>query len=151
MAKRKSISTGVVLFIWAYNQQRLDIAIGSNSYYHSYNVKISDIARDLLPLIERHLVDQLALTGIGIVRTALGSFSSSRLVLVTMNFFAWLYNVPVIDVDPNVQYNAQARSALITRVLKSSSSYDKQLVPMYIAPLGITKSKRKSKFTILHG
>jgi hypothetical protein len=150
MAQKKSrvTSKSTYLIVWGIEHTTLRADIVSGAAYTDINGDYSPLDTKLLLLLQEHEKALSKLAGIGVVATALGGFASSRLLLATLNVYAWLRQVPIVSIPASWEHKPRTEIAGLIQPICSSAKGTQQLLPEYQRPANTTVSKKKKRFTL---
>lgn len=127
----------------------LRLGIVRRAQYHDLSGAYEPLDQKILPLLDRHMSRSYDVRGIGIVPGALGSFASSRIILATLNTYAWAKDIPIITVPS--AWERRDVVSLFESFQKRCARYDgftTQVLPAYPRPADITMSNKKRKFIV---
>ncbi len=148
--KHSIISTPVFFIVWGISQATLKAGIVGRDSYRDLTGEYMPLDQKLLPLLDAQQKNLRDLGGIAVVADALGGFASSRLILGTLNVYAWLRKVPIIPIPAVWEDRGPLElSKLLQREFHSHKTTGSQVLPAYQHPADTTMSRKKKRFTVV--
>jgi len=109
--------------------------------------RMKRLEHDLLTLFNEYPSFIKKLSGIIVVPERFGGFASSRLLLTTLNLFAWMHDIPLIPMRWQAKLPTPDR--LRRLVQARGTTFRSMVLPQYRTPADITVSKMKKKYMLL--
>lgn len=138
--------SNTILFVLEYKNSEFEYGILQNNNYKTFKKKVEPLDIELLQLLEK-IFDEQSINSIAVCGDSLGGFVSTRLIIISLNIIAWNRDIPIVNSSKSSMVQRHERNKIIDLV-NSEGRFTKQVLPMYHRPPDISKSKKKSKFTI---
>lgn len=135
--------------VWGISQNMLHCEVVSKDRRFDLSGDFSPLDQKLLLVLQSEKSKLKDIAAVGIVADHLGGFASSRLLLATLNTYAWLRDMPIFSIPE--EWKQKEPAELVMLLLKKSKATKKaaQVLPQYMRPADTTESKKVKKFKVV--
>ncbi|MBI4091021.1 MAG: hypothetical protein HY422_03280 [Candidatus Komeilibacteria bacterium] len=138
-----------VFIVTRFDDGELHYGLLHDRRYEAYIRNIDCLDSDLLQVIDT-TTSSYALEGIAVDRSGIRGFASIRLLLTTLNFIAWLRDIPIVPISTvSAALQDDHFNESVLHTIRSNPHFTEQLLPEYAGPAGVTVTTRSKKFRLL--
>lgn len=139
--------SGILCTLWSFRGEKLEYALIHDGRYEEFTILFSHLDEGLLPFLES-LEKQFTIEAFFVNQHEITGFASTRLLLTTLNIYAWEHDIPIDSIDEKMRTTQSEMIQQLTERVRAYPHFTSQLVPHYRAPADITASQSMNTFTI---